>query len=149
MARSPFQIIVIPYRIDFSGRRQYLVFQRSDDAVWQWIAGGGESGEQPEQTARREAYEEAALPADARMIRLDSTASIPAIHFPDRHLWGANVYVIPEHSFGVEVVNCVIHLSNEHRRCEWLDYENARSRLKWDSNKTALWELDQRLSVKS
>jgi dihydroneopterin triphosphate diphosphatase len=148
MARAPFQVIVIPYQINFNEQLQYLVFKRSDLDVWQWIAGGGESNEKPEQTARREAYEEAGIPDDAQLLQLDSIASIPATHFLDHHLWGSNVYVIPEYSFGIEVKNCVIHLSSEHCKCEWLDYEIAQSRLKWESNKTALWELDQRLSVK-
>jgi dihydroneopterin triphosphate diphosphatase len=147
MARAPFQVIVIPYRIDFKEHPQYLVFKRADMDVWQWIAGGGESAENPAQTARREAFEEAGIPDDAQLLRLDSTASIPAKHFSDRHLWGSNVYVIPEYSFGIEVKNSVIHLSNEHREGEWLDYEAAQNRLQWDSNKTALWELNQRLSA--
>ena len=72
-------------------------------------------------------------------------ASIPATHFADRHLWGTDVYVIPEDNFGVEVKNEEICLSAEHKECVWLDYEAARKRLEWDSNKTALWELHSRL----
>jgi dATP pyrophosphohydrolase len=116
--------------------------------VWQWIAGGGEGDEQPEQTARREAREEADIPEDARLIRLDAMASIPATHFADRHLWGTDVYVIPEYSFGVEVKDEEVYLSGEHGECAWLDYEAARNRLEWDSNKTALWELHSRLSAR-
>jgi dihydroneopterin triphosphate diphosphatase len=147
MARAPFQVIVIPFRIGINERLQYLVLRRSDDDAWQWIAGGGEDTEKPAQAARREAYEEAGIPADARLVRLNSTASIPATHFTDRNLWGSNVYVIPEYSFGIEVKDGDIHLSKEHRRCEWVDYETALDRLKWDSNKTALWELRQRLTT--
>lgn len=148
MTRAAFQVLIIPYRIEADGDPRYLLFKRSDLDVWQWIAGGGEGDEQPEQTARREAREEADIPEDARLIRLDSMASIPATHFADRHLWGTDVYVIPEYSFGVEVEDDEIYLSGEHSECAWLDYETARRRLKWDSNKTALWELHSRLSVK-
>jgi hypothetical protein len=74
-------------------------------------------------------------------------ASIPAINFVDHHLWGSDVYVIPEYSFGVEVKDQEIHLSGEHSQRAWLDYETASNRLKWDSNKTALWELHSRLSA--
>lgn len=123
-----------------------LLLKRSDFDVWQWIAGGGEDGEKPEQTARREAHEEAGISEDSRLIRLDSAASIPATRFDDHHLWGTDVYVIPEYSFGVEVKNEEIRLSDEHSESAWLDYETARSRLEWDSNKTALWELHSRLS---
>jgi dATP pyrophosphohydrolase len=146
MARAPFQVIVIPYRLDFGERYQFLVFKRSDSDAWQWIAGGGEGDEAPEQTARREAFEEAGISDAALLIRLDSLSSIPAAHFRDRRLWGAATYVIPEYSFGIEVESGEIRLSNEHRECEWLGYEAAQNRLKWDSNKTALWELNERLS---
>ena len=61
MARSPFQVIVIPYRIDANGQFQHLAFKRSDLDVWQWIAGGGEDDEKPQQTALREAFEEAGI----------------------------------------------------------------------------------------
>ncbi|HEX8068448.1 MAG TPA: NUDIX domain-containing protein [Pyrinomonadaceae bacterium] len=145
MSRAAFQVLVIPFRVDANGEPRYLLFKRADLAVWQWIAGGGEGDEEPEQTARREALEEAGIPQDARLIRLDSVASIPAIHFAERHLWGDEVYVIPEFSFGVEVQNEEVCLSGEHGGCAWVDYEAARSRLEWDSNRTALWELHSRL----
>ena len=146
MSRAAFQVLVIPFRVSTDGEPLYLLFKRADTDVWQWIAGGGEDDEEPEQAARREALEEAGIPQDARLMRLDSVASIPAAHFADRHLWGDAVYVIPEFSFGVEVHGEEVRLSVEHGACEWLDYEAARSRLEWDSNRTALWELHSRLS---
>jgi dATP pyrophosphohydrolase len=148
MSRELFQVLVIPYRIDANGQRQYLLFKRSDLDVWQWIAGGGENKETPEQTARREVLEETGIPGDTHLIRLDSMASIPAIHFADHYLWETDVYVIPEYSFGLEVKNEEVRLSGEHSESAWLDYETARSRLEWDSNKTALWELESRLSAR-
>jgi dATP pyrophosphohydrolase len=145
MSRAPFQVLVIPFQVGADGEPRYLLFKRADNAVWQWVAGGGEDDEEPEQAARREAFEEAGIPQDARLVRLDSVASIPAVHFADRHLWGDGVYVIPEFGFGVEVRGREVCLSDEHGACEWLDYETARSRLEWDSNRTALWELHSRL----
>jgi len=147
MSRAPFQALIIPYRVDAEGQPRYLLFKRSDLDVWQWIAGGGEDHETPEQTARREALEEAGIPEDTHLIRLDSIASIPATHFAERHLWETDVCVIPEYSFAIEVKDQVIQLSGEHSESAWLDYETAHSRLEWDSNKTALWELHSRLSV--
>ena len=148
MSRAAFQVLVIPFRVGTDGEPRYLLFKRADSAVWQWIAGGGEDDEEPEQAARREAFEEAGIPQDARLMRLDSVASIPSVHFADRHLWGDDVYVIPEFSFGVEVRGREVRLSGEHGACEWLDYEAARGRLEWDSNRTALWELHSRLSAR-
>jgi dATP pyrophosphohydrolase len=148
MCREAFQVLVIVYRIEANGQPRYLIFKRSDLDVWQWIAGGGEDDEKPEQTARREAREEAGIPEDSPLIQLDSVASIPAIHFADHHLWETDVYVIPEYSFGLEVKNEEVRLSGEHSESAWLDYETARNRLEWDSNKTALWELHSRLSAR-
>ena len=145
MARAAFQVLVIPFQVDTTGEPRYLLLKRSDKNVWQWLSGGGEDDEQPEQTARREALEEAGIPQDATLIRLESIASIPATHFAHHHLWGDQTYVIPEFSFAIEVQNKEICLSDEHGACEWLDYETARSRLEWDSNRTALWELHSRL----
>jgi dATP pyrophosphohydrolase len=145
MSRAAFQVLIIPYRIDADGQPRYLLLKRSDLDIWQWVAGGGEDDETPEQAARREALEEAGIPEDARLFRLDSMASIPVIHFAGHHLWGDDIYVIPEFSFGVECQIKEVCLSGEHSECEWLDYETARSRLEWDSNRTALWELHRRL----
>ena len=148
MTRAAFQVLVIPYRTMADGEPRYLLFKRSDLDVWQWIAGGGEGDEKPEQAARREAREEADIPEDAHLIRLDSTASIPAAHFTDHHLWGTDTFVIPEYSFGLEVEGEEVHLSDEHSECAWVHYETAQNRLRWDSNKTALWELHSRLSAR-
>src|ERR1044072_6768781 len=145
MSRAALQVLVIPFHVGINGAPQYLLLQRADENVWQWIAGGGEDDEEPEQAARREALEEAGIPQESCLMRLDSVASIPAIHFADRHLWGDDIYVIPEFSFGVEVHGTEVCLSGEHRACGWLDYETALSRLGWDSNRTALWELHHRL----
>lgn len=148
MARAPFQVLIFPYRLIAGGKLlQFAVFRRSDTNVWQGISGGGESGENPEQAARREALEEAGISENAPLLPLDSTASIPAIHFANYHLWGTDVYVIPEYSFGIKINDGEVRLSSEHRRCEWLNYEAAANLLKWDSNKTALWELHRRLSI--
>ena len=38
-----------------------------------------------------------------------------------------------------------LQLSNEHNGFEWLTYDEAITRLTWDSNKTALYELNCRL----
>ena len=60
MARAKYNILVIPYIIQ-DEMIKYAVFNRSDMLVWQFIAGGGEDGETPLQSAKREAYEEAGI----------------------------------------------------------------------------------------
>jgi len=39
-------------------------------------------------------------------------------------------------------------LSDEHEEYGWFSYDECISLLKWDSNKTALWELNRRLYEK-
>ena len=59
---------------------------------------------------------------------------------------GPDTYVIPEYAFAVEIRNDDnIQLSNEHKEYKWVEYDEAIKKLKYDSNKTALWELNERI----
>jgi dATP pyrophosphohydrolase len=148
MARAPLQVLVLPFRRRADGVIEYAVFRRADhaDACWQGIAGGVEQGETAEQAARREMAEEAQIPRDGALLPLDAMASVPAVHFAARKTWGPDVYVVTERSFGVQVPHGhAIALSAEHSEYRWLVYDAAAALLTWDSNKTALWELNERL----
>ena len=144
--RAPFQILAIPYRI-IDNHPFYCVFHRADFDQWQFIAGGGEDDETPLQAAMREIYEESGINAD-NIIELKSMCYIPTDIFPKKYLynWAIDTYVVPEYSFGF---NCKddIKLSYEHTECIWLTYEEVRLKLNWDSNRTALYELNCRLMV--
>ena len=59
--------------------------------------------------------------------------------------WDPALYVIPEHSFGVDCTGQTLTLSDEHNAVEWLPYAEAAARFTYDSNRTALWELNRRL----
>jgi dihydroneopterin triphosphate diphosphatase len=145
VARAPFQVLVLPYRALDNGDYDFAVFSRVDYDCWQGIAGGGEGEETPLQAARREAMEEADIPADAVFLPLDSVASVPVTCFRDSYLWGEHIYVIPEYAFGVDVTGASIVLSDEHREFRWLSFPQAERILKYDSNRVALWELNQRI----
>jgi dihydroneopterin triphosphate diphosphatase len=145
MSRAPFQVLVIPYRQRAAGDIEYAVFSRADYACWQGIAGGGEDDETPLKAARRESQEEANLPPDCAYIQLDGVNSIPAVHFKDWHLWGDSVFVIPEYTFGVDASEREIQVSYGHKEHRWLPYEQAVKMLEYEGNRTALWELNQRL----
>ena len=112
--------------------------------VWQAIAGGGEEGETPIESAKRETFEEAGISVKSKFTQLTSVASVP-VEAISGFIWGKDVLVIPEYSFGVEVLTKKIHLEREHAMYEWLTYNKAYEKLEWDSNKTALWELNYRL----
>ena len=143
--RAPFQILAIPYRL--KPHLQYCVLHRSDIDQYQFVAGGGEDDEKPIEAAAREIYEETSVKA-VNILPLTSMAYIPANVISKKHrdLWPPDTIVIPEYTFGFEC-NSEMVLSSEHIGLEWMTYDDALSRLTWDSNKTALYELNCRLLI--
>lgn len=141
--RAPFQVLAIPYRL--KPNLQYCVLHRSDIDQYQFVAGGGEDGEKPIEAATREIYEETSVKT-VNIVPLISMAYIPAnvISKIHRDLWPADTMVIPEYTFGFEC-DSEIKLSSEHTGLEWMTYDVAITKLTWDSNKTALYELNCRL----
>lgn len=144
--RSAFQILAIPYQI-IDGSPFYCVFHRADFDQWQFIAGGGEDDEIPLEAAKKETFEEGGVQSD-KWIELKSLSYIPAavIAEKERQHWRKDTYVIPEYAFGFECQED-IRLSHEHTECVWLPYHEAIDKLKWDSNRTAIYELNCRLEV--
>ena len=144
MARAPYNVLVLPYRTG-TAAPELAAFLRAVADVWQFIAGGGEDDEAPAVAARREASEEAGIDSVDDWMMLDTRATIPRTAFP-----GAggpdDILVIPEPCFAVDVGDTQLLLSQEHERFEWLEYGAAHQRLAFDSNKVALWELQQRLA---
>lgn len=145
MTRAPFQVLVYPYRQVGDKAFRYALLKRSDLGFWQAITGGGEGSETPLEAARREAYEETGIPPDSAFLQLDTVEPIPVTAFKDSHVWGEDVYVIPQYCFGVRVEDERLCLSHEHTAYRWPGYEEAQGLLKYDGDKTALWELDRRL----
>lgn len=148
MARAKYQVLVIPYYMEESKIR-YCVFRRSDMDIWQFIAGGGEDEDSSViESAKREAFEEAGIPMNCDYLQLDTCCSIPANCFKNAEaIWGKECFVVPEYAFGVKVKSMSLFLSREHTEYEWLDYESAQALLKYDSNKTAVWELNRRIEL--
>ncbi len=145
MPRAPFQVLVLPWRWAEDGSAEFLIARRADLDIWQAIAGGGEDDETPLAAARREAYEEAGIPADCTFLPLDATTSIPVHVFPAGRHWEDDVFVIPEHTFGVDVNGRRLRMSHEHTEIRWLSIADASALLRFDSNRIALWELNQRI----
>ena len=147
MARAKYQVLVLHYKKQ-DDKILYCIFKRSDMDAWQFIAGGGEDEDAtPLASAKREAYEEAHISCEGKYTTLETTCSISTECFQKARLtWGETCLVIPEYCFAVEITdtkNMVI--SNEHTSYEWVDYQTAIQRLKYDSNKVALWELDNKI----
>ena len=149
MARAKYQVLVIPYKIVMN-EILYCVFKRSDmDNCWQFIAGGGEDEDKtPIVSAQREAFEEAGISSDMQFTELETKCSIATECFKNaRTIWGEECLVIPEHCFAVKLQSDNISISHEHGCFEWVDYSTAKQRLKYDSNRVALWELDNKIKL--
>jgi len=140
--RAPYQVLIFPF-IKTAGKYYYAIFKRRDLGIWQGIAGGGEGNEMPIEAVRREACEEALIDKKARYIMLSSLTTIPAVNICGLK-WG-DIIMIPELAFGVEAPAKDLKISHEHTQYLWLDCESAIKKLKYDSNKSALYELDYRL----
>jgi dATP pyrophosphohydrolase len=145
MARAPFQVLVYACYPTQDSEFAYLLLKRSDEGWWQGIAGGGEDSETPLEDAKRETLEETGIPKDSRFLQLITVLPIPATEFRYSHLWGRKVCVIPQYCFGVLPKEKKIVLSSEHTDYKWLMYEEAYRLMKYEDNKIALWELDERL----
>lgn len=140
--REPFQVLIIPYRFFESGL-EVLVGKRSDGGYWQLISGGGESGEALQQAAIRELEEETGL-IGRGWVKLDAMCMLPKIYYQGHEHWNNNIYVIPEHCFMVQVQGSP-KISTEHSELKWLQATEASSIVKYDSNRIAIWELQQRV----
>lgn len=142
--RAPYQILAIPYRIQ-DRTIEFCVLHRADCNQWQFVAGGGEDGETPKEAAIREISEEAGV-QNANIFPLTSMCYIPAgVISEDRRIgWPKNTWVIPEYAFAFRCDGDPV-LSQEHDRFRWLTYEDTLNLLQWDSNRTALYELNQQL----
>ena len=142
--RAPYQILAIPYRF-VNDVPLFCVLHRADCDQWQFVAGGGEDAETPTEAAKREIFEEYGI-SDAVPAQLTSMCYIPAdvISADRRASWPADTFVIPEYAFAF-LTDRDPALSNEHDRFSWLPFSEAIRLLKWDSNRTALYELIHRL----
>ena len=146
MARAPFQTLIIPFIIE-NDNQKFAVFKRADRNIWQFVSGGGEDKETPLEAAKRECLEEAEIPYDTTLYKLDTINTIPAEIFSEKYTknWDKNCFVIKEYTFAVKLEKDIIKISNEHSEYRWVNYEEAVNLLRYDSNKTALTELRARI----
>ena len=144
--RAPIQVLVILYKKE-KEEILYCVGLRSSKNIWQFVAGGAEDKETPIEATVRELREETGINIkEEDLIVLDSKATIPVVNVTGTYTWGKDVFVIPEYAFAVEATSFQIKLSNEHTEFKWLKYDKAMEILTYDSNKTALWELNEKLN---
>lgn len=146
--RAPYQTLTILYKNE-ENKILFGIFYRNSHPMWQFISGGGEDKETPIETVIREIREETSIIIDKEKIQqLDAKATIPVVNVTGEYTWGQEVFVVPEYAFAVEIKNDDIVLSSELKEYRWVEYDEAMRLLKYDSNKTALWELNERLKMK-
>jgi dihydroneopterin triphosphate diphosphatase len=143
--RAPFQVLILPFRRMALGGIEFAVLRRADDASWQGVAGGGTVGESVVQAARREALEEAGVPAGASFYALETQDTVPVDCFAARVEWPPDTYVIAQYFFACDLTGMGVVLSREHTEVRWVSFDEAFRLLRYDSNKNALWELAERL----
>ncbi len=143
--RAPFNVLVLPY-CRLADEWSFCIFKRADAPVWQFIAGGGEEGEDFLAAAKREANEEGGIPYEREYLALETMCYVSADNFSARAraAWGKK-YVIPVYAFATEVVPTAICIGREHTQYRWCSYQEARELLRFDLDKTALYELNERL----
>ena len=142
--RKPKQVLVFLYRKNRNNLYEYCIFYRKKLQFWQGLSGGVEDDETLIETVKREVFEETGIKVN-NIYQLSSISSIPVVDVTGEFSWGKDVYVVAEYSFGVFIDDYSFKLSDEHKEYGWFLFDEAYDKLKFDSNKTALWELDQRL----
>lgn len=147
MARQPKQIHVFLYRQKKQNVYEYAIFQRADITYcWQGICGGLENDETIEEGARREIYEEAGITEHLPLQMLESISYLPDYLFNDnvRNIWGREIIVIPMF-FLAMYFDGQVKLSDEHIDVKWLEYNDAYNLIYFRDQKTALYELNEKL----
>lgn len=147
MSRQAEQVHIYLYRKNLNNEDEFAIFQRSDnDLCWQGITGGVEEGESLEEAARREIFEESGITSDSPLYKLDCKSSLPDYLFDEetREIWGQDIVVIPMYFFAM-AYDGEIKLSWEHNEFRWLSYEEGVELVYFHDQKTALWELKERL----
>lgn len=144
--RAPYNVLVLPYFFK-DQQVQFCVFLREDMRIWQFIAGGGEDGETIIESAKRESFEEAGVSDKLLYRQLESMCYVASSYFSQkaRQHWGQK-YVIPVYVFAVELESERVSISDEHTEHRWCTYEEAINLLHFDLDKTALYELRERIA---
>ena len=146
MARQPRQVHIYLFR-QRAGQYEYAIFQRADmPFCWQGVCGGLEGNETLEEGARREVYEEAGIIEHYPLYALESVSYLPDNIFKEttRQIWGNSIVVVPIYFFAMPC-EMEIMLSEEHSEVRWLPYQEAYDLVYYQDQKTALYELNERL----
>jgi dATP pyrophosphohydrolase len=144
--REPLNVSVFLFRRG-EQEGEFAIFRRSDDDNWQNVSGGVEKGETLVQAALRETAEEAGITHSFPLFKLDMVSGVAKTWFAAQRYWPDDLYIVRKHFFGMDLgdSDSDVVLSPEHVEFRWVPYEVATSLLRYDDDKTALWELDARI----
>src|ERR1700744_1199080 len=144
--RQPLEVVVVPFRVTAAGPG-YAVFRRVEHGWWPGVAGGVEDGEDLVAAARRETAEEAGLAGGGPVYKLDMASGVARIWFAASRHWPSGLYIGAKHNFAMDGTGepAPVVLSHEHSDFRWAPYGEASAALRYDDDKTALWELDARI----
>ena len=143
--RAPYNVLILPYYCE-EENIIFCIFKRDDMDLWQFVAGGGENEETPIIAAKRESFEEAGISSNLKYNELQSMCYVSANNFSlqAQKNWG-KLFVIPVFTFSVQLYSLDIRISSEHKEYRWCTYEDAMKLLHFDLDKTALYELNERI----
>lgn len=81
------------------------------------------------------------------LYQLDMVSGVEKECFAAAEYWPADLYIVRKHFFAMDVTGerRSVALSAEHSEFRWMRYEQAYDALRYDDDKTALWELATRL----
>ncbi|HLE11088.1 MAG TPA: hypothetical protein VI754_07540 [Bacteriovoracaceae bacterium] len=149
---GPFKILLFPYRFRQKDGApfdlEFAVVKKKVENHWQALAGQAQANEFPMDSAIRSAKEALGIPSHFIFFQLDSKAMIP-VEYIIEDQWGDDIVVIPETCYAVNIpYDFNFLLADYFESVQWLPYKEAIEVVKWDSNKTALWELKYRIISK-
>ena len=124
------QVNVVCFTRDEKGGIKILTLKRNEQkgGFWQAVTGGVHTGEDYLAAARREAAEETGI-SDCKVFETPLSYSF----------MGDDGYELTEYVFGCEIKDpSLVKLSGEHTAFEWLSPEEAKNRMKYEDNKTAV-----------
>ena len=140
MNLAPYKILIFPYRITKKNELEFAICKRKSENHWQALAGQGVDDESPSDTVKRVGFELFGIDKSNEYFQLDSVAMIPAeyaIDFDRKNIPN----VIPETCHSIKINLNGLIKKDDLEDFRWLSYSDALELVKWDSNKTALWEI--------
>lgn len=138
--KRPVSVLVV---ITTSTGEALLMQRRDDPSFWQSVTGSLEWGEEPNQAAIRELFEETGLSAQLGVWSNMNTQVCYTIRPEWRHRYADDTPVNTEHWFSLQLQEPVpIQLAEqEHLAYQWLPWQQALDALSSPSNQDALRQI--------